>query len=164
MKRLLTHLFSGPWLVGRYFSPDDLERITQAITQSEHRHSAELRFCVEGALDPREIWRGVSPRERAIETFSELRIWDTPRSNGVLLYLLLADHDIEIVADRAINERVGGAEWGAICGEIEASFRENRCVEGVLRGIERISNLLAAHFPSNGPRENDLPNEPVVKP
>ena len=147
----------------RHFTQADLARITAAIAASESRHTAEVRFCVEGALELGELRAGISPRERAIEVFSELRIWDTADNNGILLYLLLADHDIEIVADRAINSCVPESEWRAICSGIEAGFRAERYTDAVIGGIERLSAILEGYFPANGTRRNDLPNDAVVR-
>lgn len=164
MKRFLTHLFLGPTLLRRCFPPHDLERITTAIAEGERGHRAEIRFCVEGALDLGELLRKVSPRECAIEAFSDLRVWDTEHNNGVLIYLLLAERDIEIVADRGVNAKVPPAEWEAICRLIEEGLRSGRCADAVITGIKRISALLATHFPPDGRRSDELPNEPLVRP
>lgn len=163
MKRLLSHCFLGPTLLKRYFPPVELQRITAAITQAERHHHAEIRFCVEGALDLRELLRGLTPRECALSAFSDLRVWDTEHNSGVLIYLLLADHDIEIVADRGINAKVESAEWESICREMESGFRAGRYADAVIAGIERISTLLARHFPADESPLNQLPNEPVTR-
>ncbi|MFM1847092.1 MAG: hypothetical protein RL417_566 [Pseudomonadota bacterium] len=164
MKRLLTHIFLGPTLLRRYFPPSELDRITGAIAAAERRHAAEIRFCVEGAFELGELIAKVSPRERAIEAFSELRLWDTAHNNGVLIYLLLADHDIEIVADRGISARVETAEWDGICRAMEDGFRGGRFADTVIAGINQVSTLLARHFPPSEVPRNELPNEPVVRP
>ena len=164
MKRLLTHCFFGPLLLKRYFPPAELQRITTAIGQAERHHRAEIRFCVEGALDLGELRRGLSPRECALAAFSDLRVWDTENNNGVLIYLLLADHDIEIVADRGINAKVESAEWESICRDMESGFRAERYADTVIAGIARISTLLARHFPADESPPNELPNEPVTRP
>jgi len=164
MKRILTHLFLGPTLVRRYFSADDLQRITNAIDAGETRHRAEIRFCVEGALEFGELLRKKSPRECAIEAFSDLGVWDTADNSGVLIYLLLAEHDIEIVADRGINAKVAPTEWEEVCRLIEDGFRSGKHTDAIVAGIERLSSILATHFPPDGTRKDELPNEPAIRP
>ena len=108
-------------------------------------------------------WRRFRPRQRAIEVFSQLRMWDTEHNSGVLIYLLLAERHVEIVADRGVHARVGDAGWQAICREMEAAFRAGEYEQGVLVGIARITALLAEHFPAEGiPKPNKLPDAPVI--
>jgi uncharacterized membrane protein len=121
-----------------------------------------VRFVVEGALDGAPLLRNQPARERALDIFSQLRIWDTVHNNGVLIYLLLADHDFEIVADRGIDARVGNAGWEKICVEMETQFRAGNFEGGVIKGIEAVSRELATHFPPQGPGRNELPDAPVV--
>jgi uncharacterized membrane protein len=104
----------------------------------------------------------MSGRERAIEVFSNLRVWDTEHNSGVLVYLLLADHDIEIVADRGIAARVAPAAWETVARTMEAAFRQGEFERGALAGIEEISALLAAHFPPSGHNPDELANRPVI--
>ena len=137
--RLFEHLLSHPWQVNRYFCDKGLNAIEQAITQSEARHTGEIRFVVETGLDLYEVIFNKTPRKRAIELFSLLRMWDTEHNNGVLIYLMLADHDIEIVADRGIDKQVGHARWNVICNEIETRFKRGEFEGGVLQGIVEIS-------------------------
>ena len=106
--------------------------------------------------------RGISARERAIELFSRLRIWDTEQNAGVLVYLLLADRRVEIVADRGIHSRVGATAWEAICGAMQREFAAGRFEPGVIAGIQAISDLLALHFPPRADNPDELPNRPVV--
>ena len=119
-------------------------------------------FVVEGALDTMPLLRGQTARQRAIEVFSRMRIWDTERNNGVLLYVLLADRDVEIVADRGIDAYVGAAGWDKICRDMEAEFRSGQFEAGVINGIAAVSKELAKHFPPQSPQRNELPDEPVV--
>jgi uncharacterized membrane protein len=121
-----------------------------------------VRFVVEGALDGAPLFRNQSARVRALDIFSQLRIWDTVHNNGVLIYLLLADQDFEIVADRGIDTMVGHAGWEKICQEMEADFRSGHFERGVIKGIEAVSRELAAHFPKTGGGPNELPDAPVV--
>jgi uncharacterized membrane protein len=110
------------------------------------------------------VWRGKTPRERALEVFAALGVWDTEANNGVLIYVLLADHDVEIVADRGYNDRVGAAEWAAVCEHIDAEFRSGRYPEGLVAGVQRVGQIIATHFPQPpGQRdENELPNRPAL--
>jgi uncharacterized membrane protein YgcG len=160
--RIGKHLLLHRWRVRRVFPRDVLSRIEQAIRAAETAHAGQLRFVVEGALDGAPLFRNQPARERALDLFSQLRIWDTADNNGVLIYLLLADRDVEIVADRGIDAKVGGAAWGKICRDMEVDFASGRFEHGVLKGIEAVSRLLAAHFPPRGPARNELPDAPVV--
>jgi uncharacterized membrane protein len=159
--RMLRHLFTPTWLAQRAFPAAALAGIEKAVGDSERRHAGQIRFAVEAALHPAAIWRGVSAADRALEVFSSLRVWDTEHNNGVLVYLLLADHDVEIVADRGIHARVGSEAWEAICRAMEGHFRAGRFEQGVIEGIGRITALLEAHFP-RASGANELPDRPVV--
>jgi uncharacterized membrane protein len=160
--RISKHLLEHRWRVRRIFSQPVLQRIEAAIGAGEKTHSGQLRFVVEGALDGVPLFRDQRPRERALDIFSHLRIWDTAHNNGVLIYLLLADRDVEIVADRGIDAKVGAAGWEKICRDMEAEFRTGRFEAGVVRGIEAVSKELARYFPPQSPQPNELPDQPVV--
>ena len=162
IKRIGKHLLEHRWRLRRIFPPKSLARIEQAIKAGEATHAGQVRFVVEGALDGAPLFRNESARARALDIFSQLRIWDTVHNNGVLIYLLLADQDFEIVADRGIDTMVGHAGWEKICQEMEADFRSGHFERGVIRGIEAVSRELAAHFPKTGGGPNELPDAPVV--
>jgi len=162
MVRILRHLFMPYWLVRRHFPCQVLANIERAIDESEASHGGEIRFAVEAALDFLPLMRGQQARERALEVFSQLRVWDTEHNTGVLIYLLLADRDVEIVADRGIHALVGEAQWQRICGMMEEEFRLGRFEQGVLAGIGEISALLAQHFPAAAGNPDELPDKPVV--
>jgi uncharacterized membrane protein len=162
LARCLRHLCAPPWRVGRAFPARTLEAIEQAVEASETRHAGELRVVIEGALHPLAALRGHSGRERAIEIFSALRIWDTAHNSGVLIYLLMADHDIEIIADRGIQSAVGDAEWAALCERLERRFRRSEFGDGMLEAVEAVTQALARHFPPDGNSHNELPDRVVV--
>ena len=162
IRRIGKHLLAHHWRVRRVFPPDVLACIEQAIKTGEATHAGQVRFVVEGALDGAPLFKNQPVRERALDVFSHLRIWDTAHNNGVLIYLLLADRDVEIVADRGIDAKVGGEGWETICRAMEADFRAGHFETGVIKGIEAVSRQLAAHFPPDGPRRNELPDQPVV--
>ncbi len=160
--RLFKHWVTGGGTVKRLFPPRVLDRIEATITAGEALHSGEICFAIEAAIPLTAVWRGVSPRARALEVFSHLRVWDTEQNCGVLVYLLLADHDVEIVADRGIHARVGEAKWAAICKRMEEQFRAGRFEDGAIVGIEEINTLLAVHFPVGPGDRNELSNRPVL--
>jgi uncharacterized membrane protein len=162
IKRITRHLLQHHWRARQVFTPNVLARIEHAIKQSETTHAGQIRFVVEGALDGTALFRNQPARERALDVFSHLRIWDTAHNNGILIYLLLADRDVEIVADRGIDVKVGAVGWEKICREMEADFRADRFEHGVIKGIEAVSRELAKHFPPLGPHRNELPDRPVV--
>lgn len=162
VKRLLRHLFMPPWAWRRAFPQATLDAIEAAIRSSETAHGGEIRFAIENSLPGNLAWRGMSGRERAIEVFSNLRVWDTDNNSGVLVYLLLADHDIEIVADRGIAARVEQGAWEAVAQTMEAAFRQGEFERGALAGIETIGALLAQNFPPSGHNPDELANRPVI--
>jgi uncharacterized membrane protein len=162
IKRIGKHLLEHHWRMRRVFPPQVLNQIEQAIKAGEATHSGQVRFVVEGALDGKPLFSDQSARERALDIFSHLRIWDTAHNNGVLIYLLLADRDVEIIADRGIDAHVGAAGWEKICKAMEDDFRGGNFSGGVIRGIGAVSRELAAHFPRQGAGANELPDAPVV--
>jgi uncharacterized membrane protein len=160
--RIGKHLIEHHWRVRRLFPQRVLDAIEQAIKAGEATHAGQVRFVVEGALDGRPLLRGQTARERALDVFSHLRIWDTAHNNGVLIYLLLADRQVEIVADRGIDAKVGSAGWEKICRAMQAEFKAGHFERGVIEGIEAVSQQLAKHFPAHGAGRNELPDAPVV--
>jgi len=151
-----------PWRWRVAFPKAVLNDIEQAIKQSEHQHRGELRFAVENALAPRWVWFGKSAQHRASEIFSNLRVWDTEENSGVLIYLLLADREVHIVADRGIAKRVAQAEWNAIAQSMKTAFKLGDFRRGSLEGIEDITKLLVTHFPANMENPNELANTPII--
>jgi uncharacterized membrane protein len=162
LSRILRHLWIGRPHVRALFPAESLGRITQAIAQAESRHHGEIRFAVEGSLDLGPLLKGVTARERAVGVFSQLRVWDTEANNGVLIYLLVADRDVEILADRGVHAKVGAAGWEAICKAMEADFRQGRFESGVINGIQAVGRHLETHFPRRGADVNELPDAPVI--
>jgi hypothetical protein len=161
-KRLMRHLFTTHWMARRRFSPGVIAEIEMAIREVESRHAGEIRFAVERGLDLPEIWNGVAPRQRALQIFGQLGVWDTEANNGVLIYVLLADHDVEILADRGIASRVPASDWEAVCHEMEAHYRAGRFAEGSVAGVRGVGKLLERHFPGGRSDADELPNQPVL--
>ncbi|MEQ1438345.1 TPM domain-containing protein [Fontimonas sp. SYSU GA230001] len=163
MSRILRHLCSGGFALRRRFGADTLAAIERAVRDCETRHAGEIRFAVEAALPLGNLWRGQAPRERAIDVFAQLRVWDTEHNNGVLIYVLLADRDVEIVADRGVAGGVVATdEWERCCRIMEDHFRAGRFREGAIAGIEAVADVLARHPPGPRSRANELPDRPVV--
>jgi uncharacterized membrane protein len=162
IKRIGKHLLAHRWQARRMFPPAVLAAIEQAIKAGEATHSGQIRFVVEGALDGAPLFRNQSARERALDIFSQLRIWDTGHNNGVLIYLLLADRNVEIIADRGIDAKVGPAGWAKICTDMETNFKAGSFESGVIKGIAAVSRQLATYFPKQGAGRNELPDAPVV--
>lgn len=158
LKRLLRHLCAFSWRTRRVLPTAALHGIEQAIVASESRHAGELRFVVETALHPLAILRGQSARERAIEVFSALRVWDTEHNSGVLIYVLMADRDIEIVVDRGVRAQVPDAHWGALCTELETRLRAGEFRDGALDAVARVTEALVMHFPAAETKRNELPD------
>ena len=162
IKRIVKHLLATRGQVRRTFSLAALGEIEQVIKASEAEHTGEIRFVVEGGLDGMPLFKGQSARERAIELFSQLRMWDTQDNNGLLIYLLLADRAVEIVADRGISAKVNPHEWTKICGQMELAFGQSNYARGVVDGLQAVTDHLVAHFPADGRSGNELPDKPVL--
>jgi len=160
--RIGKHLLEHHWRARRVFPKQVLDLIEQAIKAGEATTSGQVRFVVEGALDGKPLFSNQSARERALDIFSHLRVWDTAHNNGVLIYLLLADRKVEIVADRGIDAKVGSAVWQKICTAMETDFRSGNFSGGVIRGIQAVSRELATYFPRQGGGPNELPDAPIV--
>lgn len=162
LRRLWRHFITDRANAARALPATDLARIEEAIANGELRHSGQVCFVVEASLPMARVWHGTTPRERALEVFGSLRVWDTERNDGVLVYLLLADRDVEIVADRGIAALVGDEVWEAICRAMESAFQHGRFAEGVVQGVRSISDLLATHSPRSGSDRNELSDRPIV--
>ena len=160
--RIARHLVEHRWRVRRVFPRAVLASSEAAIKAGETTHSGQVRFVVEGALDGAPLLHNQPARARALDIFSHLRIWDTLHNNGVLIYLLLADRKVEIIADRGVDAKVGAEGWQKICRDMEANFASGRFEEGSIKGIEAVSRELARYFPPDGHPRNELPDAPVV--
>ena len=160
--RILKHLCTTGLHLRRRFPRATLDAIEQEIAKSEALHNGELRVAIETALDLPPLLQGLQSRERALDVFSLLRVWDTETNSGVLIYLLLVDHKVEIVADRGIAAKVEQSEWESICREMEQAFRSGNFKAGSMLGVQRISALLARHFPAGTRNPNELPNKPFI--
>jgi uncharacterized membrane protein len=163
--RLLRHATATHWRTRMLFPAATLDAIEQAIARAELTHAGEIRFAIETALTPNHILNDVTPRAHALEVFSRLRVWDTEGNNGVLIYVQLADRNVEIIADRGFQGRVSPAEWEAVCRLMEEHFRAGRFQIGSIAGVESIGNLLARHFPQDTAtpkRVNQLPDRPTL--
>ncbi len=162
IKRILKHFWLGSLEVKRCLSSSALDNIEKAIKQGEQHHAGQICFAVEASLDSRDLWANKTAKQRAIEVFSQLRVWDTEQNNGVLIYLLLADRDVEIVADRGADAKLGSHFWEEICHDIEIAFHSARFEQGVIEGIQRVSQQLAKHYPNASENPNELPDKPVL--
>ena len=160
--RWIKHLAAGA-SVRRLFPQATLDAIHHAIAAGEKRHRGEVCFAIEQTMPWRDLARGRSARERAQDVFAQLRVWDTQHNSGVLIYLLVAEHAMEIVADRGIAARVDQAEWQRICDRMRERFAAGDYERGVIDGVNAVSDLLASHFPDDGSASrNELGDAPVV--
>jgi TPM domain len=172
LKTILRHVWLDASDAERAISPELLARLTTRVSASEARHTGEIRIYVEAAL-PLSYLRRMSAsnvlpsiiRQRALMLFGKLRVWDTEHNNGVLIYLQLAEHAIEIVADRGIAQHVTAAQWQAITQHMGQAFKEGRFEDGLTQALGEVSGVLVRYFPADvagGSRVNQLPNEPGV--
>src|SRR4249920_1104151 len=161
--RILKHRAWDDTDTRRAIGPEVVQRMQQRVQASERHHSGEIRVCVEASLPLSYLWRALSARERAVTLFGKLRVWDTEHNNGVLIYLLLAERAIEIVADRGLSSRVDAGEWRRIVERMGSDFHENRFEQGLTQALEEASALLVAHFPlaQGEANPNELPDQPV---
>jgi uncharacterized membrane protein len=159
---MLRHLCASRAATRRRFPQAVLESIEAAIGAAERRSSGEIRFVVETALEIPDLWVRLTARERALQTFSDLHIWDTELRNGVLIYVLAADRNVEIVADKGAAAQIGQADWEAACRLMEQHFRARRFAEGAIAGVEAVGGLLERHFPVQSRDRDELPNQPTL--
>jgi uncharacterized membrane protein len=162
IRRLARHPLSFRSRLGRAFDAATRRAIQEAVEASERTHRGEIRFAVESRLDTTSVWRGESARERALELFASLRVWDTAENSGILVYVLLADRRVEIVADRGYAGEVTEEPWRDICHTIEAAYREGRFREGSVEGVHACARHAARLFPSDGSDANELADEVAV--
>jgi uncharacterized membrane protein len=165
LTRILKHRWHDETDARRALDEAALARLAGRVHTSETRHSGEIRLCVEAGLPLSYLWRGAAPRERAIAMFGKLRVWDTEHNNGVLVYLLLAERSIEIVADRGLSRQVPPAQWQALTAGMSAAFKGGRFEEGLGAAIDAVDRLLGQHFPlAEGQQNpNELPDRPYVR-
>lgn len=163
MQRLMTNLFGSWFQLRRRFPAALLDDMAQAIAAGEQHHLGEVCFALESRLAPTAVLDGLTPRRRAEQVFAQLRVWDTKHNSGVLFYVLLAEHRIEIIADRGIAAKVAATEWNAICARMHESYAHGQWREGSLAGIEAAHALLIQHFPHDGMANPDeLSDRPVL--
>ena len=162
LTRLLRHVGTTRWSTRKHFPRGVRDAIEKAIGECEHRHGGEIRFVIETAFDLPELWRDLTPRTRALQVFGQFGVWDTASNNGVLIYVLMADRGVEIIADRGITAFVGPHEWQAVCRQMEAHFRAGRFREASVLGILGVGALLGRHFPGRRASDHELPNQPVL--
>jgi uncharacterized membrane protein len=162
--RLLAHRRYDERDVRRLIGPEALQRLRARVAASEQTHSGEIRVCIEAGLPLSYLRRHAAARERAVAMFGKLRVWDTEHNNGVLIYLLLAEHAIEIVADRGVDRRVDAAQWQRLAETMRAAFQTGRFEEGLGDAIDAVGALLREHFPlaPGADNPNELPDAPVV--
>jgi uncharacterized membrane protein len=164
MLRILRHLLTPYWVLRLYYPRPLLARIEELVGQIEHRHHSEVRFVVAHALEAGDLFRGLAARERALEVFGLQRVWDTEHNNGVLIYVLHAEHAVEIIADRSLARAVPQADWDELGRQVEAEFRAGRHAAGALAAVQGVARLLE-QVPPVLPRDasrNELPDQPLL--
>ncbi len=165
LQRVLRHRWMDDGDTRRAVPPELLKRLENYVNASESRHTGEVRICVEAGMPSSYLWRGATPRERAIAMFGKLRVWDTEHNNGVLIYLLLAEHAIELVADRGLNAKVSATQWQAITQRLSAALKAQKFEDGLTQALQEVSALLVQHYPlqEGQVRSNGLPNAPDIR-
>lgn len=160
--RLFKHGRMGSRDVRRVLGPEALARLQARVAASELQHSGEIRLGIEAGLPMSYLWKGLQARDRAVTMFGKLRVWDTEHNNGVLIYLLLAEHAIEIVADRGLVRHVPQSEWDRVMTGMREAFRAGRFEEGLAQAIDAVHALLLQHFPlaPGQVNPNELPDSP----
>jgi uncharacterized membrane protein len=162
LRRFFRHIRMSPIEARRCFPPSTLDAVQQEVAAQEARHRGEVCFVVEAELTSGQLWRGVSSRHRAREVFALQGVWNTEENNGVLIYLLLADRSVEIVADRGADRSASAQEWQVICRAMEGQFRAGRFREGAIAGVRAVSEVLVRAFPATGDARNELGDRPVM--
>lgn len=170
---LLKHLWLDAADTRRAIPPDMVQRLAERVAASEQRHTGQIRICVESSLPASYLWRldhettlGELIRQRALTMFGKLRVWDTEHNNGVLIYVLLAEHAIEIIADRGLMQPVEATHWQSVVAHMSGAFQENRYEDGLMQALEETSSVLVANFPrtdASSPHRNELPDTPLLQ-
>ncbi len=162
MGRAWRHLMSSSAEAKRAFPETTLAAIGEAITAGEQTHRGEVRLIVEKSLSFDDAWDGVSNRQRALALFADYGVWDTEDNCGVLIYINLAEHKVDIVADRGIDRKIDSSTWQGVCRTMTEGFRNGQFHEATLAAVGQVNALLREHFPSNGARPNELPDKPLM--
>lgn len=162
MARWFSHLFFPRWRMRRSFNAAVCSEIESEIRAAEARQGGEICFAVEGALPWPLLSGGVQARQRALQVFAALGVWDTEHNNGVLIHVLYAERSVEFVADRGIASHIEAAAWEPLCRSVEEHYRAGRFAEGSVAAVRGVAALLARHFPARGPGRNELPNQPFL--
>lgn len=162
--RLLKHRWTDHSDVRRALPPAAEQKLEAQVQASEARHSGEICVCVEASLPLSYLWKKLSARQRALTLFGKLRVWDTEANNGVLIYLLLADNAIEIVADRGLNSRVSAAQWQGVVQRLREHLGQGRFQDGLQQAVQEVDRLLSAHFPlaPGQSNPNELPDRVIL--
>ena len=162
--RLVRHRMRDERNTHRVVGKDAVQRIAQRVAQSEQAHSGQVRVCIESSLPASYVMRDATARDRAVAMFGKLRVWDTEHNNGVLVYVLLVERAIEVVADRGVAARVPQEQWDGIVTRMQSAFSDARFEDGLLRAIDEVTAVLTAHFPREAgqAQANELPDEPVL--
>lgn len=160
ISRLIQHRWFDDRQLRRALDADALRRLEAQVAQSERQHSGEIRLCVEAGLPLSYLWRDIGARDRAVTLFGKLRVWDTEHNNGVLIYVLLADRAIEVVADRGLMRHVDATQWQALVQRMRDAFRAGHIEQGLVQAVDTIGALLAQHFPlaDGSANPNELPD------
>ena len=161
-RRFLRHTLMHPGRALRAFPSRTLDAVQAEIVAQEKVHRGEICFVVEAELNTWQLWHGVTARDRAREVFALRGVWNTEENNGVLVYVLLAERAVEIVADRGISARVPDSAWRTVCSEMEAAFAQGRFEEGSVAGVRGVARLLEDEYPGQGPKKNQLPDRPAL--
>lgn len=163
IKRVFTNLFSGWFQLRRSFPAPLLDEISQAIGTGEAQHIGEVRFAIEARLSIVDVLAGVTSRSRAEQVFAEQGVWDTEHNSGILIYLLLAEHRVEIVADRGISRHVEQAQWDAICSRMCKHYAQGLWRQGSLEAINQVHDLLRPYLANlQASNPNELPDQPII--
>ena len=168
VQRIIKHRWAHVTGTAHTLPPKVLAQLEERVAVSELQHSGEIRIFVEAGLPTSYLWSDAPgsqiARQRAISMFGKLRVWDTAGNNGVLIYLLLAEHAIELVADRGLNDCVPPEVWKAVVTRMRSAFQKDDFQEGLTQAIDEVTALLEQHFPlvPGQANPNELPNALVV--
>ncbi len=163
--RIVRHRWRDERDIRKAVPTELVAELQRLVAASERHHTGQIRMCIEAGLPTSYLWRGATPRERAVTLFGKLRVWDTEENNGVLIYLLLADHAIEIVADRGLNRHVGPGQWQHLVAHMGDAFGAGRYQDGLTQALQNVGTLLTTYFPTAGDgaaHPNELPDAPVL--
>lgn len=159
LARLFRQLIFVPCLHNTWLTKEVKNRLTDAISEAEQGHQGEIRLIIENHLPIGSAYRQDS-LSRAVDLFGLYKVWDTSHNTGILVYVNLCEHSLQIIADRGIDGKAHN-DWQALCDQALTKFKQKQFEQGLTELIAHLGKILNTHYPSDDISGNELPNRPI---